>query len=64
MQRHSKRTETVPAQPTDVIEGSFRVVATRDAPKRPSPNRQREVARIVFWNVAMMAAVVALPILL
>lgn len=49
---------------TDVIEGSFRVVSTRDVSRRPSPNRRRKVARIVVWNVALMAAVVALPILL
>jgi len=54
----------VPAYPTDVIEGSFRLVSTRDLPRRPSPNRQRAVARIVFWNVAFMAAIVAMPILL
>ena len=50
--------------PIDVIEGSFRVVSTRDLKPRPSPNRQRAVARIVLWNVGLMAAVVALPILL
>lgn len=49
----------------DVIEGSFRVVATTDIPpRRPSPNRQRAVARIVVWNLAIVAAVVAGPILL
>ena len=49
------------AQP--IIEGSFRLVSSHDLPRRPSPNRQRVVARMVFWNVAFMAAVVALPIL-
>jgi hypothetical protein len=48
----------------DVIEASFRVVSTRDLPRRPSPNRRRAAARIVLWNVALMAAVVGLPILL
>lgn len=54
----------MPAQTLDAIEASFRMVATRDLPRRPSPNRQRAAARIVFWNLAFMAAVVALPILL
>jgi len=49
------------ANPT-VIEGVFRVVATTDAPPaRKSPNRERKVARMVFWNTAMLVAVVALP---
>jgi hypothetical protein len=48
----------------DLIEGSYRVVSTADLPRRPSPNRRRAAARIVLWNVAFMAAAVALPILL
>jgi len=48
----------------DVIEGSFRVVATSDLKPRRSPNRARAVARLVVWNVTMMAAVVVLPIVL
>jgi hypothetical protein len=47
----------------DIIEGSFRVVSTVDLKPRRSPKRDRLVARIVFWNVAGMIAVVALPIL-
>jgi len=48
---------------TDVIEGSFRLVSSQTLPHRPSPNRQRAVARMVFWNVALMVAIVAMPIL-
>ena len=51
---------------TDIIEGSFRVVASRDPAERPfrnSPNRQRTVARIVFWNAVCFAAVIFLPVL-
>jgi hypothetical protein len=45
-----------------VIEGTFRVVATRDAQApRKSPNRQRQVARTVFWNSAMLVALVVAP---
>ena len=47
----------------DIIEGTFRVVATTDAqPGRKSPNRQRQVARMVFWNSAMLIALVVAPI--
>lgn len=46
----------------DYIDATFRVVATTEVPRR-SPNRQRAAVRIVFWNVAFMVAVVALPIL-
>jgi hypothetical protein len=42
-----------------IIEGEFRVIATRKI--RPSPNRQRAVARIVFWNAVLFGAVVLLP---
>ena len=49
----------------DFIEGAYRVVSIVDLPpSRPSPNRRRAAARIVFWNVAVMAAVVVVPILL
>ena len=48
----------------EIIDGQFRVVATTDLKPRRSPNRNREVARIVVWNVAMMVVVVVLPILL
>ena len=51
----------------DIIEGSFRVISTRDPsgqPLRKSPNRQRAVARMVFWNVVLFAAVIYGPILL
>jgi len=47
----------------EIIEGTFRVVATTDArPARKSPNRERQVARIVFWNTAVMVALVAAPL--
>lgn len=47
----------------EIIEGTFRVIATTDAaPARKSPNRERQVARIVFWNTAMMIALVAAPL--
>lgn len=47
----------------EIIEGAFRVVATTDAlPARKSPNRQRQVARMVFWNSAMLLALVAAPL--
>lgn len=46
----------------EIIEGAFRVVATRDVhPVRKSPNRQRQVARMVFWNSAMLVALVVAP---
>ena len=46
----------------DIIEGVFRVIATSDAPPpRKSPNRERKVARIVFWNTAMLVALVVGP---
>jgi len=47
----------------EIIEGAYRVVSITDLPRRPSPNRRRAAMRIVFWNVAFAAAVVALPIL-
>jgi hypothetical protein len=50
--------------PTDVIEGEFRVVATRDLPPaRPSPKRRRAVFRIVFWHSAVLIGLVASPLL-
>jgi hypothetical protein len=55
----SAATATAP----EIIEGTFRVIATTDAqPARKSPNRERQVARIVFWNTAMMIALVAAPL--
>jgi len=51
----------------DIIEGSCRVISTRGLSNRPfrqSPNRQRAVARIIFWNAGLFAAVVYIPILL
>ena len=46
----------------DVIEGVFRVVASRPlAPLRKSPNRRRLVARIALWNAAAVLAVVLVP---
>jgi len=52
-----------PAAAPDIIEGVFRVVATTEAkPQRKSPNRERKVARIIFWNSAMLVALVAGPL--
>jgi hypothetical protein len=54
----------VPRPATETIEGSYRVVATKVLPaarSRRSPNRERAVARIFFWNAALVAAVVFLP---
>jgi len=51
----------------DIIEGSYRVVSTRDPSSQPfrnSPNRQRAVARIIFWNLVLFTAVIYIPILL
>jgi len=48
----------------DFIDATFRVVSTTDLPPRRSPNRRRAAVRIVLWNFAFMAALVALPILL
>lgn len=48
----------------EIIEGSYRVVWTRDLPSdRPSPNRRRAIARMVVWNVALVAAAIGLPLL-
>lgn len=47
---------------TDIIDGTFRVVATTPLTRR-SPNRARMAVRIAFWNVAAVACLVALPIL-
>ena len=55
-----------------VIEGTFRLIAERELPTRTasarparkSPNRQRAVARIVFWNLAVVFAAVVLPYLI
>ncbi|HEY8571595.1 hypothetical protein [Phenylobacterium sp.] len=38
-------------------------ILRKPAQPRPSPNRRRAVARMVFWNLVMAFAVVALPIL-
>ena len=48
---------------TQTIEGSYRVVASEVLPAkaRRSPNRERAVARIFFWNFAFVAAAVVLP---
>ena len=52
----------MPRPTTQTIEGSYRVVATQVLrTKRRSPNRERAVARIFFWNAAFVAAVVFLP---
>lgn len=47
----------------EIIEGVFRVIATTEPPPaRKSPNRARKVTRIVFWNSAMLIALVAVPL--
>jgi hypothetical protein len=52
------------ATPPDIIEGDYRVVSISPLAPRPSPNRRRAAARIVFWNMAVATLVVALPMLL
>lgn len=39
------------------------IAAPRPNRPRSSPNRRREIARMVFWNLVIAAAVVTLPIL-
>ena len=54
----------MPHQPAQQIEGSFRVISSEVLPagkRRRSPNAERAVARIVFWNAALVAAVIFLP---
>ena len=49
---------------SDIIEGEFRVVATRERPPvRPSPKRRRVLFRIAFWHSAVLIALVAAPLL-
>jgi hypothetical protein len=51
----------------DIIEGSYRVISTRDPSSRPfrsSPNRRRAVARIVLWNLALLVVVIFTPVIL
>lgn len=48
----------------EIIEGSFTLVSSRDVPFRRSPNRQRLAARILFWNFALLVAVVGAPLVL
>jgi len=57
---------TAPHFAQDVIEGEFRVVASRPLPRpfRLSPNRQRAAARILIWNLWAGAAAFALPYVL
>ena len=60
-----RRATMIPAN--DIIEGSYRVVSTRDPSSRPfskSPNRQRAVARIILWNLVLFAGVIYIPIFL
>jgi hypothetical protein len=47
----------------DIIEGEFRVIASREAVRRPSPNRRRAVARILCWNAIFVGVVLAVPYL-
>ncbi|MEW5685318.1 MAG: hypothetical protein AB1942_10395 [Pseudomonadota bacterium] len=51
------------APPPDIIEGTFRVVATTELAPRGSPNRRRAAARIVIWNILALAVFLALPAL-
>lgn len=37
--------------------------APRRPRRRPSPNRRREIGRMIFWNLVLALAVVSLPIL-
>ena len=46
----------------EIIEGSFRVIATAPVAARKSPNRRRAAARIFFWHTAMLVALVAVPL--
>lgn len=49
---------------TDIIEGEFRVVATRDLVQvRPSLKRRRAIFRIAFWHSAVLIALVVAPLL-
>ena len=58
-------TAAAPHPDSDVIEGTFRVVASRPlAPVRKSPNRRRMIARVALWNLAAVLAVVLIPRLL
>ena len=45
----------------DIIEGEFRVVASRVNEPRPSPNTRRAVARILCWNAIFVGAVILIP---
>lgn len=50
---------TAPA--ADIIEGEFRVIASRAAARRPSPNRRRAVVRILCWNAIFVGVALAVP---
>ena len=46
----------------EIIEGEFRVIASRPIPaRRNSPNRRRLIARIALWNAAGVLALIFLP---
>ena len=49
------------AAPADIIEGEFRVVASRVIERRASPNTRRAVARILCWNAIFVGAVLVIP---
>lgn len=49
---------------SDIIEGSYRVISTRNLSWRTSPNRRRAVARMAVWNLALFAAVIAVPLVM
>lgn len=56
-------TAASPAAAPEIIEGEFRVIASRDLPRRPSPNRRRAVARILCWNAIFVGVVLLTPYL-
>ena len=60
----SSSMKTVMDQMETIIKLKVPIVSTTELPAyRRSPNRQRAAVRIVLWNFAFMAAIVALPIL-
>lgn len=51
----------MPHQSAAIIEGSYRVISSEPRPFARSPNRRRLAARIAFWNLAAVCAVIVLP---
>lgn len=56
-------TAAAPHPDSDVIEGTYRVIASRPLPPlSKSPNRRRMIARVALWNMAAIAlAVMVIP---